>query len=374
MPKTSHRNIAAFVNVDSLVGRHGADLHAADIVRELGRFGQLQAAFAYADWAHQRRLQKEFDDAAFRLITVPRAYIESDGVIDERHATLVDQAFRISLDALEFALSHPRIDTIAIAGASPLYAQVSTRLRAHGMTIIGIGPEGVDCAPWVSSCHRYVHACTMLGKKLAGATFEEGQQRIVRLITSRGVDTLANQTPDAIYALLVEADPAFDPRNYGCADFDTWYSKYVHLLLPSPADGSDRRKPMQSSLATPPRPGSADSVTRAILMRALVDASWRGFPMSLARFRDVVETVAPDFDEISFGFLTFIECLAAFPDLVIVDRDSWQVLPNDGVIPCDPPRPRTRSKDRGARSEDRRRPRADSLAPDEDGPTDADLT
>lgn len=364
MSMPPHRNIAAFVNVDSLAGRHGDDLHAADIVRELGRFGALQAAFAYGDWVHQRRLQKEFDEAAFRLIAVPRSQLAAAGAIDERHASLVDQAFRISLDALEYALSHPRIDTIAIAGASPLYAQVSTRLRGHGLTVIGIGPEDPDCAPWVFSCHRYIHARTMLGKRVAAATFEEGQHRIVRLIATQGADDLSNKGPDLIYQALVEADPSFDPRNYGCADFATWFSKYQHLFAP-PADlASDQATSGRQPLEANTKPGASDGVTRAILMRSLVEASLRGFPMPLARFRDVVQTVAPDFDEMAFGFKTFLTCLETFRDLVIVDRETWQVRPNDGVIPLNPPRPRSRQQDNPTPTEERRRPRADATGPE----------
>lgn len=363
MHPVAPRHLAVFVNVDSLAGRHGADLHAADLLAELRRFGAVQAAFAYGDWVRQRRLQQEFDAASFRLIAVPRPpNVEADA--DETDRQLVDQAFRISLDALEFALSHPRIDTIAIAGTSPLYAQVAARLRAHGLNVIGIGPDDAACRPWVQACHRFVLTTTMLGQRLPSASFEEGHLRLARLAASRPNTRFSADAPEAIHAALVEADPAFDPRNYGCPDFDTWFSKYSHLFERAPRAASAARRPATSDSATQPgiAPG-AGSVARAILMRALVDASFHGFPVSLSRFRDTVQLVAPDFNERAFGFETFLACLEAFPDLVIVDRDTWQIYPNDGVIPLDPPRPGARGEKGSIPIEDRRRARREPNEP-----------
>lgn len=364
MHAVAPRNLAVFVNVDSLAGRHGAELHAADLLAELRRIGAVQAAFAYGDWVRQRRLQQEFDAASFRLIAVPRpAEVRSD--IDESDRLLVDQAFRISLDALEFALSHPRIDTIAIAGTSPLYAQVASRLRAHGLNVIGIGPDDAACRPWIQACHRFVLTSTMLGRRQPTATFEEGHLRLARLAASRPNTRFSADAPEAIHAALVEGDPSFDPRNYGCADFDTWFSKYHHLFA-----GARREAPPAERRASPGegalQPGvasGAGSVVRAILMRALVDASFQGFPVSLSRFRDTVQLVAPDFSEAAFGFDTFLACLEAFPDLVVIDRGAWQVYPNDGVIPLDPPRPGPRTERLVTPGEERRRARRDPATP-----------
>jgi hypothetical protein len=363
MHPVAPRQIAVFVNVDSLAGRHGADLHAADILAELRRFGAVQAAFAYGDWVRQRRLQQEFDAAAFRLIAVPRPpHVAADA--DETDRQLVDQAFRISLDALEFALSHARIDTIAIAGTSPLYAQVSARLRAHGLNIIGIGPDDAACRPWVLACHRFALTTTMLGRRQPTATFEEGHLRLARLVASRPNTRFSADAPEVIHAALVEADPAFDPRNYGCEDFNTWFAKYHHLFerASRAAATTDRRSGVEDAGAPASASPGAGSVARAILMRALVDASFQGFPVSLARFRDTVQLVAPDFNETAFGFETFLACLEAFPDLVVVDRGAWEVYPNDGVIPLDPPRPGPRKERPITPAEDRRRTRREPEA------------
>ena len=150
------------------------------------------------------------------------------------------------------------------------------------------------------------------------------------------------------------ADPAFDPRNYGCADFDTWFSKYRHILeapvVPRRADSLVEADGLTRQLS-----GSVANVARAVLMRALVDASWRGMPMPMARFRDAVQAVAPDFDEKTYGFDSFLACLEAFPDLVVIDRNTWQIHANDGVIPLDPPRPGVRNDHPDAQQVERRR-------------------
>jgi hypothetical protein len=356
----SPRHLALFVNVDTLAGRYGADLHAADLLREARRFGPVEAPVAYGDWVRQRRLQQEFDDAGFRLVATPRNASEARLAWEDEAAqqvAFVEQAVRISLDALEYALTHPRIDAVAIAGASPLYAILTRRLRAQGLSVFGIGPDTAVCAEWAAACTRFVFAPVMLGHKVAAATFEEGEARLSALIARAPAGTFSAEAPDAALAALAAADPTFDPRNYGCADFGAWYSNYAHLLRARPATRrSEFGAPdLMTHLGDPRQP--VDSVARAVLMRALVDASWQGFPMSIARFRDMVQAAAPDFSERALGFESFLACLEAFPDLVSIDRNAWEVYPNDGVIALDPKRPGTSPDTVTAGRPERRRSR-----------------
>ena len=342
MSLAASRHLALFVNVDTLAGRYGADLRAADVSREARRFGPVEAAFAYGDWVRQRRLQQEFDALGFRLVATPRHGVETRLTWDEdtdHQDVFVEQALRISLDALEYALTHPRIDGVVIAGTSPLYGLLARRLRAQGLAVFGIGPDTAACAAWAASTTRYTYAPVMLGHRVAAATFEEGHDRLARLIARLPAGTFAPDALEPAHAALVGADPTFDPRNYGCADFGAWFSNYAHLFR---SRAASRRtefgapEPM-SHVGEARQP--VESVARAVLMRALVDASWRGFPMSIARFRDVVQATAPDFDERTLGFDSFLACLEAFPDLVSIDRGGWEIYPNDGVIAANPKRP-----------------------------------
>jgi hypothetical protein len=367
MNLASPRHLALFVNADTLAGRYGADLHAADVVREARRFGPVEAAFAYGDWVRQRRLQQEFDAAGFRLVATPRHGLEARLAWEEEtnhQAGFVEQAMRISLDALEYALTHPRIDGVAIAGTSPLYGLLTRRLRAQGLSVFGIGPDTEACADWASACTRYTYAPAMLGHRVASATFEEGHARLARLIARAPAGTFSGASPEAAHEALVADDPTFDPRNYGCADFGAWFANYSQLFR---SRASTRRsefgapEPM-SHVGDARQP--VESVARAVLMRALVDASWQGFPMSIARFRDVVQAIAPDFNERALGFDSFLACLEAFPDLVSIDRGAWEIHPNDGVIARDPKRPGAPPDTVVANRPDRRRRKAAEAAPE----------
>jgi uncharacterized LabA/DUF88 family protein len=130
---------ALLIDLENLVipfEKKGADpVRIAPIVDFLeSNFGNVIVRRAYADWSHAsfKKLEAELQDLGVEMIHVKKR---------SRHSKKNGADILLTADAVECLLLRPHIDVFGIVSGDSDIGPLVTKLRAHGKTVVVIGPD-----------------------------------------------------------------------------------------------------------------------------------------------------------------------------------------------------------------------------------------
>lgn len=322
--------VALFFDVENILLGLQGDLDVGAVSRFLGDRGEVMILRAYADWGRYRRQQRHFLDEGVHMVFLP-----TYGASDKNRT---DTA--ICVDAMEILYTRPLIDTFCIVSGDSDFGVLAQRLRDHGKRVIGISARSAASPVLVKQCHEFAFYETLVGQRVAGFSVEEGEDRVRRAL-ERVVEEVGHEFRAGVLKdRMRKQDPTFSERNYGATSFTRFLANYDHLLTVGEG-GMIRMVPRpEVPPSSGPRGGVAEREravenARGILLRTIVEATSRhgAVAVPLSRLKDTMQSVAPDFDEVTLGFKTFTAFLLAFPDVVAVDRTTNTARPAEGILP-----------------------------------------
>lgn len=136
------QHVAVLLDFENLIiafKQHGGDaarkVRSEPIIDFLeDNFGNVIFRRAYADWAHPdfTHHQKELQALGVEMIHVPRRTRSSK----KNGADIL-----LTADAVESLLLRPFIDTFAVVSGDSDIGPLVTKLKAHGKTVVVIGPD-----------------------------------------------------------------------------------------------------------------------------------------------------------------------------------------------------------------------------------------
>jgi uncharacterized LabA/DUF88 family protein len=192
--------------------------------------GPLAINRAFANWVSFNRYRAHLLQAAVELIQVFPAGANAKNGAD----------IKLCLDVMDDMARFPHITTFVVVGGDSDYMPLSSKVKAAGRRLVGIGGQGNTNAHWARSCHAFHFYESLIGKgELPMATpvpaVEDPhalvRKAIVRLVQSHG-GPWVNRAD--IRAYIQRMAPTFHESHNGFATFDE--------LLASMGDGLETRQ------------------------------------------------------------------------------------------------------------------------------------
>ena len=142
------------------------------------------------------------------------------------HAFQPEQQFRYTtgknatdsaliIDAMDL-LHSGRIDGFCIVSSDSDFTRLATRIREHGLFVMGIGEPKTPKA-FVNACDVFVHTTNLTTEQKTGEAHEEndGWTKVVRQAVSAAAREDGWAFLGTVGSLVRKLDPAFDPRSFG---------------------------------------------------------------------------------------------------------------------------------------------------------------
>jgi uncharacterized LabA/DUF88 family protein len=214
--------VAVFIDYDN-IELSAAELMGRDTEVEWGRvlemaaqIGRVVVRKAYADWSSSGSRQRELLGLGIDLVHVS----------SRRGKNAAD--IRIVIEALELIGDNSNITHVLLVSGDGDFTELVHRLRARGITVIGLGVSGATAEYLVNACDEFIYYDRLIGAAPAPAEeakeaeaapsfdISEARQLLRRVLFSRQGDyVLAAELKNAMLRL----DPSFSERNYGFANF-----------------------------------------------------------------------------------------------------------------------------------------------------------
>lgn len=248
-------------------------VHISTIIEFALSVGPIAINRAFANWVSFNRYKTQLLESAIELIQVfpPGANAKNGADI------------KLCLDVMDDMVRFPHISTIIVVGGDSDYMRLSYKAKAAGRTLIGIGSERSTNRHWARSCHEFKFYEALLGPTRAPAAFREAPAQAT--------------TPDPCSA-------AQD-----------------HPELSTGSNGSLSQKDEEELcelLLVAVSPAARQQAARDLVIKAITRLSQtRGETwIQKARLRPFIQRMDPTFNELSYGFRSFIEMLASMHDVV----------------------------------------------------------
>lgn len=323
--------VAVFFDFENIILGVRDEFRVSTVIDALNERGDVMVRRAYADWGRYRRHQRQFLEQGVAMVFLP-----SYGINDKNRT---DTA--ICVDAMEILFTRPHIDTFVIASGDSDFGVLAHRLRDHGKRVVGISAKSAASDILVKICHEFIFYESLVGQRVQGVSMEEAEERV-----RRALQVVVDQHGPRFRASVIKdrmrkQDPTFSERNYGASSFTRFLRNFDHLIdlldggMVQVTGAMAAGTQTQAAEALPAKPPvlapDIEAEAAGHVSRAIALASPDGEPVSLARLKDALGEVAPDFDEMALGFRTFTRFLKTFPNVVEVERDRNRVRPVTGA-------------------------------------------
>ena len=143
----------------------------------------------------------------------------------QNHAFQPEQQFRYTtgknatdsaliIDAMDL-LHSGRIDGFCIVSSDSDFTRLATRIREHGLFVMGIGEPKTPRA-FVNACEVFVHTTNLADDPKTGtAAADEDWTKVVAQAVGAAAGEDGWAFLGAVGTLVRKLDPAFDPRSHG---------------------------------------------------------------------------------------------------------------------------------------------------------------
>src|SRR5512136_872852 len=181
---------------------------------------------AYGDWSRFPAYREELLNNSIDLI-------QMYSVSALRNKNRAD--IRLSLDALEVAMTRPQIKAFVIVSGDSDFGALIGRLREHGLYTLGIGPRSITHGLLVGACDEYVYLDTILGEAAPEEAQSISEQEKARQLLRKALAVFGQRgdlpVPAAkLKTTLTSLDPAFNEANLGYRQFRDWLQANSDLV------------------------------------------------------------------------------------------------------------------------------------------------
>ena len=214
---------------------------ASELMTEISRYGLPTIKRAYGDWTTQNLTgwKKTLHDLAIQPIQ-QFAYTTGKNATDS--ALIID-----AMDMLHMAA----IDGFCLVSSDSDFTRLATRLRESGKTVYGFGEKKTP-KPFIAACDKFIFTEILKNEPEKQTSTPQTTSPMLKTALLTAIDAAAREdgwaSLSAVGQLIGQADPSFDPRNYGA-------SKLSGLVL------------NLSYVETKAVQSSTDSVTKHIYIR-----------------------------------------------------------------------------------------------------------
>lgn len=204
---TTVRDVAERTHMALLIDGDNAQPSLIEpILAEAVKYGTMAVRRIYGDW------------------TTPNMSGWKDAL--QGHAFQPQQQFRYTtgknatdsaliIDAMDL-LHSGRIDGFCIVSSDSDFTRLATRIREHGLFVMGIGEPKTPKA-FVNACEVFVLTTNLAADRKAGEAPEGNDDwtKVVRQAVSAAAQDDGWAFLGAVGVLVRKLDPAFDPRSFG---------------------------------------------------------------------------------------------------------------------------------------------------------------
>ncbi|MGG6463571.1 NYN domain-containing protein [Solilutibacter silvestris] len=179
---------------------------ANELMTEIARYGVATIRRAYGDWTTPNL--SGWKSVLLELAIQP---IQQFRYTTGKNAT--DSA--LIIDAMDL-LHTGDVDGFCIVSSDSDFTRLATRLRESGHVVYGFGEQKTP-KPFVAACDKFIYTEILRPESAPKAARSENSS--LRKLLLGAVDDAGREddwaTLAAVGSLIVKANPAFDPRNFG---------------------------------------------------------------------------------------------------------------------------------------------------------------
>lgn len=248
-------------------------VHISTIIEFALSVGPIAINRAFANWVSFNRYKTQLLESAIELIQVfpPGANAKNGADI------------KLCLDVMDDMVRFPHICTIIVVGGDSDYMPLSYKVKAAGRTLIGIGSERSTNRHWARSCHEFKFYEALLSP---------------------------TPTPQVICSSPEQAatpDPPAPAKDNQASSTETNCSL-----------SQNDEEELCELLVMAVSPAARQQAARDLVIKAITRLSQtRGETwIQKARLRPFIQRMDPTFNELSYGFRSFIEMMASMSDVV----------------------------------------------------------
>jgi len=207
-----------FENIAIWAEHESFDFDLTRLLEYLRSRGPVVIKRAYGDWSRFPAYRDELLNNSIDLIQM----YSVSAVKNKNRADI-----RLSLDALEVAMTRPQIKTFVVVSGDSDFGALIGRLREHGLYTLGIGPRSITHALLVKACDEYMYLDTILSAPAPEETQSIGEQEASRQLLQKALAVFGQRgdlpVPAAkLKTTLTSLDPAFNEANLGYRQFRDW--------------------------------------------------------------------------------------------------------------------------------------------------------
>ena len=197
------------------------------ITRLCRDYGNAVLRRAYANWASPQfgRYQQDLAMNGVDLIQMARFGAAQKNAAD----------IRITIDAMETLIVHPEIDVFVLVSGDGDYTPLVQRLREYGKHVVGVGTETNANPRLVSVCSEYKYWNALVAQvdpaqrahPVDDSDITDAENLLVKALKQATVDA---PTGSWVKNKMIQLDPAFDERTYGCRSFRDFLARLPHRI------------------------------------------------------------------------------------------------------------------------------------------------
>ncbi len=204
---TSVRDVAERTQIALLIdGDNARPSLIEPILAEAVRYGTTAVRRIYGDWTTPQMSgwKAALQDHAFQ----PQQQFRYTTGKNATDSALI-------IDAMDL-LHSGRIDGFCIVSSDSDFTRLATRIREHGLFVMGIGEPKTPKA-FINACDVFVLTTNLATEKKTGKIAEEneGWTKVVRQAVSAAAQDDSWANLGVVGGLVRKLDPAFDPRSFG---------------------------------------------------------------------------------------------------------------------------------------------------------------
>ncbi len=200
------RNIAVFIDLENF---REEILDIACIMTKLKERGRLIVKRAYADWGRFGRYKSAMLENSIELIELPFHAKRGKNSTD----------IKLTVDALEIAMSRNYIDTFVILSGDSDYTPLISKLREYNKYVIVIGTETNTSSLISGYCDELVYYSSIaVSKKLDIKEWQNLYKLLQKSLQALESNSIP-PTGSMVKQWMKQFDGSFDEGNYGFTQF-----------------------------------------------------------------------------------------------------------------------------------------------------------
>jgi uncharacterized protein (TIGR00288 family) len=217
----SSLRIALLIDFDNVVlGIDDPGFDVELVVNALRERGTIVMGRVYGDWYRHNRHRRKLMEQGLELVETP-----AFGPVIKNSADI-----RIALDGLEIGMTMPHIDTFCLVSGDSDFLPLVKKLQSLGKQVLVICGNRFTSDMLRRNCNEFISYENLLALSVGAtedATTLEGAfvllHRAMAALRERGSEIRSS----TVKQMMLQLNPTFSERNFGCAQFRGFLDKAV---------------------------------------------------------------------------------------------------------------------------------------------------